>query len=164
MSQETQAIQTVLNLSKTAIDAIASLINVPLNVVEELITLGSEAATYNMLSNTDAVETRICQEFALNDFKRELIAQDIPFVNVLDENGQYLIITKKEDSERVSALADHLAATKSRKIEFTEKEFNRMFARIILLTTLRESLSPLITCLQNRLHCLNKRLTKKVSL
>lgn len=127
MSQEAQAIQTVLNLSKNTIDAIAALTNIPLNIVEELITLGSEVATYNMLSNTNAVETRICQEFALNDFKRELIAQDIPFVNVVDENGQYLIITKKEDSERVSALADHLAATKSRKIEFTEKEFNRMF-------------------------------------
>ena len=64
MSQEAQAIQTVLNLSKNTIDAIAALTNIPLNIVEELITLGSEVATYNMLSNTNAVETRICQEFA----------------------------------------------------------------------------------------------------
>ena len=36
MSQEAQAIQTVLNLSKNTIDAIAALTNIPLNIVEEL--------------------------------------------------------------------------------------------------------------------------------
>ena len=128
MSAETKVLQDILKMSKETLEAVAALAGIPISVVNEAVNLKNSSMASHLLSGLNTVETRACQEFALEDIKKALVSEKIPFVVTFDEKNQFFIQTRKSDSERVEALADHIMATKSRKIEFTPKEFKRMFS------------------------------------